>query len=190
METALQELAAATGGADIPESIVDAKGDLIVASAADTVARLAVGGTDGHVLTVDAGEALGVKWAAAPGASGGDTTGQLVFGWDGGGSGITTKYAEVVVPYTGTITGWTLLADQAGSVSVDLWRDTYANYPPTVADTIVASAPPVLSSAAKNADTTLTGWSTAITAGQAIRAAPSGISTITRLLLVIDYSRP
>jgi hypothetical protein len=48
-------------------TIVDAKGDLILGSAADTVARLAVGGTNGHVLTVDSAETLGVKWAAAAG---------------------------------------------------------------------------------------------------------------------------
>jgi hypothetical protein len=56
-----------TVSAGIPATIVDAKGDLIVASAADTVARLPVGGTNGHVLTVDSAESLGVKWAAAAG---------------------------------------------------------------------------------------------------------------------------
>lgn len=54
----------------IAKSLVDAKGDLIVASAADTVGRLAVG-TNGHVLTADSAEASGVKWAAA--SSGGLT---------------------------------------------------------------------------------------------------------------------
>jgi hypothetical protein len=50
----------------IAPTIADAKGDLIVASAADTVARLAVGGTNGHVLTVDSAETLGLKYAALP----------------------------------------------------------------------------------------------------------------------------
>lgn len=48
------------------------KGDLIVSNGTDNV-RLAVGGTNGHVLTVDSAEASGVKWAAVSGGGGGLT---------------------------------------------------------------------------------------------------------------------
>jgi hypothetical protein len=52
----------------IQNAIVDAKGDLIAATANDTPARLAVG-TNGHVLTADSTAATGIKWAA-PAAGG------------------------------------------------------------------------------------------------------------------------
>jgi len=52
--------------AAVAKSIVDAKGDLIAATAADTVSRLAVG-TNGQVLTADSTAATGIKWAAAAG---------------------------------------------------------------------------------------------------------------------------
>jgi hypothetical protein len=50
--------------AAVAQSIVDAKGDLIAATAADTVSRLAVG-TNGQVLTADSTAATGLKWATA-----------------------------------------------------------------------------------------------------------------------------
>ena len=50
----------------IQNTIVDAKGDLIAATAADTPARLAVG-TNGQVLTADSTAATGLKWATGGG---------------------------------------------------------------------------------------------------------------------------
>jgi hypothetical protein len=47
----------------IADTIVDAKGDIIAATAADTVSRLTVGAND-TVLTADSSTATGLKWAA------------------------------------------------------------------------------------------------------------------------------
>ena len=51
----------------INPTIVDAKGDIIAATAADTVARLAVG-ANGTVLTAASGQATGLEWATPGGA--------------------------------------------------------------------------------------------------------------------------
>jgi hypothetical protein len=52
----------ATADAAVPESIVTAKADLLVASASGVVDNLAVG-TNNQVLTADSAATLGVKWA-------------------------------------------------------------------------------------------------------------------------------
>jgi len=48
----------------IQATIFDAKGDLIVASAADTAARLPVASTAGYVLAVNSATATGLEWIA------------------------------------------------------------------------------------------------------------------------------
>lgn len=55
---------------------IDAKGDLIVGTGADTFNRLAVG-TNNYVLTADSSTSTGLKWAAA---AGGGKVLQVVFG--------------------------------------------------------------------------------------------------------------
>lgn len=49
----------------ISKTTVNAKGDILAATANDTVTRVAVG-ANGTILTADSAEAAGVKWAAAP----------------------------------------------------------------------------------------------------------------------------
>jgi hypothetical protein len=55
---------ATVNGHDIlTEALVDAKGDLLVASGADAVTRLAAG-TNGYILTANSGATNGIEWAA------------------------------------------------------------------------------------------------------------------------------
>jgi hypothetical protein len=57
---------ATVNGHDVlTEALVDAKGDLLVASGADAVTRLAAG-TNGYILTANSEATNGVEWAAAP----------------------------------------------------------------------------------------------------------------------------
>ena len=63
-ETAKATTPANIAATSIAKALLDAKGDIIGASAADTPARLAVG-TDGQVLTAASGETTGLIWASS-----------------------------------------------------------------------------------------------------------------------------
>lgn len=109
---------------------------------------------------------------------------------DGGGSAITTGIkGDTMIPFACTINSVTMLADQTGSVVVDIWKDTYANFPPTDADSITASAVPTISSAVKSQDATLTGWTTSVAAGDILRFNVDSASTITRVTIILQVTR-
>lgn len=134
---------------------------------------------------------------AGTGLSGDTTTGNVTivntirngsFGItiDGGGSAITTGVkGYITIPYDCTITGWDILADVSGSIVVDVWKDTYANFPPTVADTIAGSEKPTLSSQVKNQDNSLSTWTTSVSSGDIIGFNVDSASTLTRVNLTI-----
>jgi hypothetical protein len=60
--------------AAVKKSLIDAKGDLLAGTAADTIARLGVG-SNGAVLTADSAETTGLKWVTPAAA---DTTWTLL----------------------------------------------------------------------------------------------------------------
>jgi hypothetical protein len=75
----------------IQNAIVDAKGDLIGATAADTPARLAVG-TNGQVLTADSTAATGLAWATA-------SSGLTYAAWTPTTTGITLGNGTITARY-------------------------------------------------------------------------------------------
>lgn len=118
----------------------------------------------------------------------------IVAVFDGGASAITgTPEVDVSVPFGGTITGWTLLADASGSAVIDIWKTSYANYAPgthpVVGDSITASALPTLSSAVKATDSTLTGWTKTIAANDILRFHLNSSAVVKRLELTVTYTR-
>jgi hypothetical protein len=102
----------------------------------------------------------------------------------------TGVVGAVRIPYGCTITGATTLAPlQSGSIVVDLWKDTYANFPPIDADSITASAPPTISADQKAQNTTLTGWNTTVTAGDIIIANVDSVTSLTQVLVDVDCTK-
>lgn len=124
------------------------------------------------------------SWAVPPGASG--QIRSITFVIDGGGSEITDGIkGDLEIPFACTITAWTLLADTSGAIKIDIWMDTYANYPPTDADTITnAHEPEIAASGNKAQDTDLSDWGdVTIAAGQTLRFNVDSCTTITRCTL-------
>lgn len=108
----------------------------------------------------------------------------------GNGTSVPTVGAQafVYVPYAGTITRATLMSPISGSAVIDVWKAAYASFPPTVANTITASALPTLSSATKYQDSTLTGWTTAVSAGDVIMFNLNSVATCTMLVLELEIT--
>ena len=80
---------------------------------------------------------------------------------DGGGSAITTGVKGYVeIPCAGKLTAWTLAADQSGAIKIDIWKDTYANYPPIDGDSITnGHEPEIVASGVKAQDLDIADWS-------------------------------
>jgi hypothetical protein len=85
----------------ILKSIVDAKGDLIVGTANDTVSRLPVSGTNGYVLSADSSAATGLSWAAQSGGSPLSDTNALALGTAAPGVAASGSRQDHVHPTTG-----------------------------------------------------------------------------------------
>ena len=111
---------------------------------------------------------------------------------DGAGSAITTGVkGDLRVPFAGTIDSWTILADQSGTIMIDVWKDTLANFPPTIADSMCTGKEPYIApSAAYAEDTTITDWTTDdITAGDVLRFSVASNTSITRATLSLKVTR-
>jgi len=126
---------------------------------------------------------LAVKAYAPPEAA-------LVFIIDGGGSEITTgEKGHIVAPFDCTITAVELEADQAGSIKADIWKDTYAHFPPTNADSICGGNEPEIVAVQKYKDTTLTGWTKSVSEGDVLAFNVDSITTIQRCTVTIHVEK-
>jgi len=126
---------------------------------------------------------LAAKAYAPPEAS-------IVFIIDGGGAVITTgEKGHIPTPLSCTITSVELEADRDGSIKVDIWKDNYASFPPTNADTICGGNEPEIAAAQKYKDTTLTGWTKDITEGDILAFNVDSILTMQRVTVTLHVEK-
>ena len=119
-----------------------------------------------------------------------NATGSIGFLIDGGGSSITPGFkGTIAVPFGCMITSWTLMADVTGSATLDLWKSSFASYPPTAAQSITGSAKPTISSDVKAQSSSLTGWTTTLEAGDILAFNVDAVSNLTRLSVGLAITR-
>lgn len=101
---------------------------------------------------------------------------------DGRGVVLTTgQKGYVRVPYNGTITDWSIIADISGSCVFDVWKKNNAY--PTVADTITAAAKPTLTNGTLATGSSLTGWNAAVTSGDIFGWNLDSVTSVTGAIL-------
>ena len=112
----------------------------------------------------------------------------IAFVIDGGGSVITAgNKGHIEIPFACTINRNTVIADASGDIVIDIKKSTYSGFPTT--SSICASAKPTLSAVQKSQDSTLTGWTTTITAGDILEYIVDSVSTVTRVTLSLKVTK-
>ena len=173
---------------NIPDEVATVSTDGLIRNDSGTVIAVELSGdvtTNGsNVVTIESG-------AVEPGmfSTTADDDG-IEFIINGGGSVIATgEHGHLEVPWACTINSVTVLADQSGSIVVDIWVDSFANFPPTDADSITASAPPTLSTSQSSQDTTLTGWTTSLSKGDIIAYNVDSVTTVERVVISLKVDK-
>lgn len=127
--------------------------------------------------------------AGPPGPAGDAGLGAIGITIDGGGSTITTGVKGYLsAPFAGTITGWDVVADQAGSITVEVDKKA-GGVPNTTTDKISASSPVSLSGAQIALNGSIAGWTTAVSEDDVFGFNVTAAATITRLTVTIQITK-
>ena len=130
------------------------------------------------------------------GATGTGLVSDITFVIDGGGATITTGVKGYLsIDFACTIQQAEMLADQSGSIVVDIWKCTYTQFDagathPVDADSIAdAGTPPTISSTTKSQDSTLTNWTTTINDGDILAFNVDSVTTVQRVTVALKVKR-
>lgn len=183
-----------TGGSGIIAFQTAATGS--TGSTANTLTERMRIAADGGVLfgSATTGGSKGVNTLNAVGyyKNGNDiTTGTVTYIIDGGGATITTgSKGYLTIPFGCTITQWTVLSDQTGSVVIDVKRSTYSGFP-TTTSLVGAGNKPTITTSTKG-QAAPSGWAvngTVITAGDVLEFNVDSITSCQRVTLSLSVTR-
>jgi hypothetical protein len=121
-------------------------------------------------------------------------TASIQFIIDGGSAVISTGVKGYVeVPFACTLTAARLFADQSGSIVVNIYKCTYSQFQPgthpVVGDKITSSTPPTISTTYKSEDTTLSSWTTSVSAGDVLGFNVDSATTIQKVTVSLTATR-
>lgn len=110
--------------------------------------------------------------------------------FDGNGEAIDAgESVEIPMPYAGTIRAWKIIADQTGSIEIDVQRAPFADYPVTGEDTICGGNEPSISVASKEEDTALSGWTAGFAANDVFRFVINSATNIRRCTITLEVDK-
>jgi hypothetical protein len=120
-----------------------------------------------------------------------DPDGTILAVIDGGGGVITAgKKLQLEIPFACTLNRYTMVADAAGAIVIDVNRSTYANFPTTASICGGGKECTIAATNQKSQDTDISNWtSVAIAAGDVLEFEVDSCTTITRCTLSLKYTR-
>jgi hypothetical protein len=146
-----------------------------------------------HNLTLEPDETVEVV-ATATGfeitVAGAIKQGSIIFTSSNGANVVLTgAKAYNFIPYKGTLTSWEITADVAGSIELDVWKGTFADYPLSAVNSICAGNYPALIGVIKGQGD-MTGWSSAaVEAGNYLQMNVRSVSNIRKLTLTLKVTK-
>lgn len=135
---------------------------------------------------VISGTTVTLKCSGVPGAN--SLIRSIGAGFDGGGSTLTsgsTSTTYFTVPFACTLTAFNITVD-TGTITFDVWKIATGTAIPTVANTITASALPAISTGTAIHSTTLTGWTTAVSANDIFGININAVASATKASLILQ----
>lgn len=97
--------------------------------------------------------------------------------------------ADILIPFKGRIQSVHVQADRVGNITIDIWKTSFATFPPAGTQSIVGTNPPKIVSGQTYEDLVLTGWTTLVEKNSTLFFVITDIATIQHVVLVLKMMK-